>query len=262
VELTRFGLILDSKVYSQSLPVTVWERLQDASRESIEYFAVRYATPIYCYYRRKWRLDPDEAKDITMGFIAEKLVAGNLLKRFRPGQHRFRAYLLQSLRYYLIDAYRKKGKLKALHLDQVLEETPGAEPAVEGGPESVFIRDCTHDQLRAALLRVREECLRDGLREHFQMFCLRQFSEPQPGWSEVGRRFGLGWQEAKNRAWTVQERLRKAVLDEFRLTDMTAEQVKEEIRSRRDDFQGSAGEDFGIAEDGEPCSRKNETKNG
>jgi hypothetical protein len=218
----------------------------------VEYFAIRYATPIYCYYRRKWRLDPDEAKDLTMGFIAEKLVSGSLLRKFRPGQHRFRAYLLRALRNYLVDAYRKKGKLKVLQLDLVLEETPGAEPSVEGGPETVFIRDCTHDQLRAALLRVREECLRDGLGEHFQIFCLRQLSEPQPGWSEIGRRFGLSWQAAKNKAWTVQERLRKAVLEEFKLADMTAEQVKEEIRSRRDDFQGSAGRDFDLVEDDEP----------
>lgn len=250
-ELTRFGLVLNSKAYSQSLPVTVWDKLRDADRQSVEYFAVRYATPIYCYYRRKWRLAPDEAKDLTMGFIAEKLVAGGLLKKFRPGQRRFRAYLLRALRNYFIDARRKKDKLRMLQLDQVMEESPDAEPRIDDPAEKEFVRNCTHDQLRAALLRVREGCLGDGLEEHLQLFFLRHFTDSRPGWDEIGRRFGIGWQEAKNKAWTVKERLRKAVLAEFRIAGLNDSQARDEIRSLMGLFQESTGEDFSLTEGGQ-----------
>ena len=172
-ELTRFGLILNSKAYSQLLPVTVWGRLRDASRESVEYFAVRYATPIYCYYRRKWRLGPDEAKDTTMGFIAEKLVSGNLLKSFRPGQHRFRSYLLQALRNYLVDSFRRRNKLNVLQLDAAMEERSDAEPHIDDPAGKEFVRNCTHAQLCAALMRVRDDCCRDGLEERSKNFVFR-----------------------------------------------------------------------------------------
>jgi DNA-directed RNA polymerase specialized sigma24 family protein len=259
--LARLGLILDSKALYRSLPATAWDKLKDANRQSVEHFAVRYATPIFCYYRRKWRLDPEQAKDLTMEFIARKLVGGSLLRSFKLGQYRFRDYLLRALRNFLIDAYRKENKLKLLPLDLVMEDNPDAEPHIDGPVEKEFIRNCTHDQLRAALLRVREECHRDGLEDHFRIFCLREFAEPKQGWDEVGLRFGVGWQEAKNKAWTVKERLRKAVAEEFRMTGMTAAQVKEEIRSRAEVFRGSAGKDFEIPEDGGSCSPKNETQN-
>jgi DNA-directed RNA polymerase specialized sigma24 family protein len=256
VELTGFGLILNSKAYSQSLPATMWDKLDNANQQSVEYFAVRYATPIYCYYRRKWRLHAEEAKDLTMDFIFEKLVTGNLLKNFRPGKTHFRAYLLQSLRHFLVDLYRKNNKLHLLPLDPIMEASPDAEPIIEDSADTKLIKDYTHDQLRAALLRVREECYRDGLEEHFQIFALRQFAEPRPTWEEIGQSFGLDWQQAKNRAWTVKDRLRTAILEEFQITGMTAQQIREEIQSRCKDFQGSAGQDFDIQEEDLPCSQK------
>lgn len=248
-KLTRLEMILDSKVYPQSLPVTKWNKLRDANDQSFDYFARRYGNPIYCYYRRKWRIQRNEAQDLTMEFITEKLICGRLLEHYRPGQHRFRAYLLQSLRNFLVDSIRKK-KLKSIQLDQIIEQSPDAEPCTDDPAEKEFIKDCTHDQLCAALQRVRDECDRDGLEEHFQIFAYRQFTQPQRGWGDIGEEFGVDWQQAKNMAWTIKERLRKAILEEFQFSDMTDQQVKEEIGSLCEDFRGSAGQDFDFPEDG------------
>ena len=243
-KLAGLGLILNSRAYRDSLPATELGRLRDPSRGNVEYFAKRYATGIYCYYRRKWRLEPEKAKDLTMGFISEKLISGSLLKNYQPGKSRFRSYLLQALRNYRVDSYRKDRKLNIVPLDPAMETCPEAEPCVEDPAGREAMKNCTHDQLRAALIRVGDDCDRTGLREHFQIFALRHFSDPQPGWEEIGRKFAMGWQQAKNKAWTVKERLRKAILEEFQISGMTAEQVKEEIRSRCEDFHGSAGRDF------------------
>jgi RNA polymerase sigma factor (sigma-70 family) len=244
------NLIINSNTWNRSLPVTVWDRLEKANRDSLEYFARRYATPIYCYYR-KHNLPREDAKDLTMKFILEKVVQGSLLKGYRLGQYRFRDYLLRALINFLIDYVRYRDHRKALELERLLQADPGTEPAAMGTPERNFIRDCTHDQLRAVLVRVRSECERDGLGQHFEVFCLRHFDEPQLTWDEIGQRFGIPWQEAKNKAWTIKERLRRAMLDEFKIADMTESQAKKEILGLIAMFPGSSGRDFCLAEEDE-----------
>lgn len=244
------NLIINSNAWNRSLPVTVWDRLEKANHDSLEYFARRYATPIYCYYR-KHNLSREDAKDLTMKFIMEKVVQGSVLKGYRPGQYRFRDYLLRALINFLIDYVRYRDHRKALELERILQANPGAEPAAMGTPERDFIRDCTHDQLRAVLLRVRSECERDRLGQHFEVFCLRHFGDPQLTWDEIGQRFGIPWQEAKNKAWTIKEWLRRAVLEEFRIADMTESQAREEIMGLIAMFPGSSGRDFCLAEEDE-----------
>ncbi len=239
--------MLDSNVWQESLPVTVWEVLKEGDERSVEHFARRYATPIYSYFRRRG-LKREEAKDLTMDFIVEKFIRGELVKKFKPGPHRFRAYLVRSLKHFLTDHFRKKRRRRTLQLDQIARDQTRFERALHARAEKEFLCGCVHDQIRQAILRVKSECKRDGLEKHFRIFCQRHFADPTPSWAQVGRRFGLSWQEAKNKAWTVRERLKKALLAEFKIQDMTDAQARDEIRELMGLFDGATGREL-VSED-------------
>ncbi len=246
-ELPEFGLIINSDAWEKSLPVTAWDALKDADRDSVEYFARRYATPIYCYFRRH-NIQRDQAKDLTQGFLVDKIILGRLLSRYSPGEHRFRSYLLPALRNYQIDFIRKRNREPTLGLDQVMEGSPDLEPAVEKDVEREVICQCVHDQLREVMLLVQCECKQDGLGDHFLMFCLRHLTNPRPSWKKIGEEFGIDWQEAKNRAWTVRDRLKKAILKEFRMQGMTKDEVLDEIRELKGMFHNFFGTELSFEE--------------
>ena len=233
-------LVLDSDAWQHSLPVTVWAELKKADRQSVEQFARRYGTAVFCYFRRRG-LKREDAKDLTIDFILAKLIKGDLIGKFKPGQHRFRSYLLQALRNHLTDHHRREGRRRVVALEQALEEGPDAQPASEEQAELAFIRACVHDQIKAAIRRVKSESQRDGLEDHFKILCRRHFTNPRPGWEAIGRDFGISWQEAKNKAWTIQQRLKKALLGEFRMQGMTEAQIKEEVQELIGLFLGHAG---------------------
>ena len=136
--------------------------------------------------------------------------------------------------------------MHTVELDPIIERNPNAEPQDERSVSQEFIRGCVHEQIREAVTRVKAECRRDGLVEHFQMFCQRYFVNPRPTWQQIGQEYGVSWQVAKNRAWTVQERLKSALLEEFRLQDMTEIQVTDEVHEAFRLFQGYAGDSLGF----------------
>jgi RNA polymerase sigma factor (sigma-70 family) len=222
-------LNLDSDAWQRSLPPTVWDALKGAEKDSLEYFARRYGSAICCYFGRHG-LKREDAQDLTMDFIIDKVIQGNLLTNFKPGQYRFRSYLLRALRNYLIDFFRKEAQQPLLERGRIAAEQPEFEPAAEEDAKRQFICESVHDQIKQVLRLVHYECQRDGLAEHFKMFCLRHLGRPTLRWEEVGQRFGRDAQQAKNAAWTVRQRLRKAMLDEFRMRGMTDTQVLDEIR--------------------------------
>jgi RNA polymerase sigma factor (sigma-70 family) len=217
-------LNLDSNAWQRSLPPTVWDALKGAEKDSLEYFARRYG-PAICGYFRRHGLKREDAQDLTVDFIIDKVIQGNLLTNFKPGQYRFRWYLLQALRHYLTDFFRQDKRRRLLERDWTAAEQPESEPAVEEDAERQFICESAHDQIKQVLRLVHYECQRDGLGDHFKIFCSRHFRTPAPRWEEVGQAFGRDAQQAKNDAWTVRERLRKAMLDEFRMQGMTDAQV-------------------------------------
>ncbi|OHB72481.1 MAG: hypothetical protein A2V70_14425 [Planctomycetes bacterium RBG_13_63_9] len=241
--MSNLDLIIKSTVWRQSLPVTVWPALQAADRDSLDYFARRYGTAIYSYFRRH-RIGREDAKDLTMGFLLEKLIAGRLLHSFQPGPHKFRSYLTTALRHYLIDWLAKEGRRRKAEVEAAENASSEVSTPIEEESGCQVICESTHDRLREVLLLVKCECDRDGLQEHFTMFCLRVFLEPRPTWEQIGHRFGVGWQKASNKARTVQERLRQAIFEEFRLQGMSDAQVVEELYDLIGTFRNFEGREL------------------
>jgi len=243
------GLIIDSDAWQKSLPVTAWTVLRNADLASVEHFARRYATPIYCYFRRH-NIQRDEAKDLTQSFIADKVLQKDFLKQFKPGKdyepgrRMFRSYLLPALKNHLIDFIRERNRKRMLQVEHAVEGDQHLDLATGKDVEDEVICRTVHDQLKEVLLSVQADCERDGLQDHFRMFCLRHFARPKLSWKEIGLGFDVNWQEAKNRAWTVRDRLKKAVLAELGMQGMSQDEVLEEVRELRRLLKNFVGTGF------------------
>lgn len=124
----------------------VWEASKEdskAGRPALEEIIRRYWEPLYGFARRRG-LSREDAEDATQDFL-ESLVSGDLLETADPARGKFRAFLLQAWRRFLVDNFRKKraikrgGNARTLSLDFVHGERRWQElESREPDPDRLF----------------------------------------------------------------------------------------------------------------------------
>ena len=214
--------MLDSNARDVPFPTTMWTLVEQAKRgerASIDELVRRYATPMFCFLIRNGT-DREEAKDIV-GDIFLKIVAGKFLgDRFIPRKHRFRSYVLQSLRNQKRDRVRgarHSPDVVAL-IEELLEHADlHVERAKEDTPEEAFLRQEAYEILNKAIDLAREECVRGGYGKHFAIMASYRLANPSRSWREVGAEFGVDEEVARNLAKTAESKLGIALRKELRL---------------------------------------------
>ncbi|HMO65421.1 MAG TPA: RNA polymerase subunit sigma-24, partial [Verrucomicrobiota bacterium] len=95
----------------REFPATHWSVVLGAARaedpraaRAWEELCRNYWYPLYAYLRRDG-CKPEEAQDLTQGFIAS-LIEKQELRGVRPGLGKFRSFLLGTLRHYRSDVRR------------------------------------------------------------------------------------------------------------------------------------------------------------
>ena len=145
--------MLDSNARDVPFPTTMWTLVEQAKRgerASIDELVRRYATPMFCFLIRNGP-DREEAKEVV-GDIFLKIAAGKFLgDRFIPRKHRFRSYVLQSLR-----SQKKDRERGARHFPRVISlveellehDRVHLEPVEEDTPEEAFHRQEAYEILQ------------------------------------------------------------------------------------------------------------------
>jgi len=197
-------------------------------------FAERYYAAVHAFVAAVAR-DPGEADDLTQRFFETVVLSGRLLSHADPQKGRFRPYLKQAIRNFLVDEYRR----------QMRSPTPDVRPdALSGGwnavstetapgPDAELLRAWARSLVGIAVARLEAACAAHDQREHFELFARRYLGETDdpPSWREIGERFGLDEKIARSRAETVARRFR-ALLRELVASDIGAgEDVDHELRS-------------------------------
>src|SRR5256885_9151341 len=97
---------------ARSFPTTQWSQVlaaqdptQPGYRDRLDALLRVYWKPAYAYIRVAWRKSNEDAKDLTQAFFARLLQNGRIAAVQTEGG-RFRSYLKQALRNFLIDAER------------------------------------------------------------------------------------------------------------------------------------------------------------
>jgi RNA polymerase sigma factor (sigma-70 family) len=159
-----------------SFPSTHWSVVQNLARESRRTHAFgllfeTYRHPVFAYVRRRLG-NADRAEDLTQAFFTHVLERRALERADRT--HRFRAFLLTSLKNFVANELRRDrsrrrgGGLVTVPLsDGAAPRVPHDEPFHTLTPEALFNLHWALDQLQRALNALRRDFERRGKRDWF-----------------------------------------------------------------------------------------------
>jgi DNA-directed RNA polymerase specialized sigma24 family protein len=198
-----------------------------------------YWKPVYKYLRLKWRLNPDEAADLTQDFFTTTLEK-DVIGRFNPARARFRTYLRICLDGFAANAKKAEGRLKRgggvsivpLAFETAEGELRAHEPTVPADVDELFYQEWVRALFQGAV-----EDLRAATRapNHAVMFSVFErydlADEPRPTYAALASELGLTAAAVTNHLAAMRRQFRKHVLD--RLRDLTTTNEEFELEARR-----------------------------
>jgi DNA-directed RNA polymerase specialized sigma24 family protein len=224
---------------------TNWDLIRDAaadtptSRASLEEVARRSWPAIYAFIRASGR-SPDEASELTQGFICDVFLSRDLLGKADQSRGRFRTLVMGAVRNYLADMHRRRTATtrRPKHgsigrLDDLAERT--SEPAGMQAltPEAAFNSRYIASIIRAATERLQRVLLEEGDEAGWEIFRLRVLQPSLDGvaasYDEIAPRFNLGKGACAARLLVVKRRFAAILMDELRATVEDPADLQDEV---------------------------------
>jgi DNA-directed RNA polymerase specialized sigma24 family protein len=179
--------------------------------------------------------NPDDAEDLTQRFFETVILSGRLLMRADPHKGRFRSYLKQAIRNFLVDEHRRDGRSvnPEVRPDALQEGWDSIATESSPGPDAALLRAWARSLVAMAVTRLETLCEKRGQRQHFALFVHRYVQDPDhpPPWREVGKAFDLDEKTARSRAETAARHFR-ALLRNLIASDVGSEEdIDSEIQS-------------------------------
>jgi len=168
-----------------------------------------------------------DAEDLTQRFFETVILSGRLLMRADPHRGRFRSYLKQAIRNFLIDEWRRDARTVDASVRPDVLEGGWDAVATESspGPDAELLRAWARSLVAIAVTRLETLCERKGQRQHFDLFVRRYVQDPDhpPPWREIGNAFELDEKMARSRAETAARHFR-ALLRNLIASDLGSEE--------------------------------------
>ena len=212
----------------------------DTRRQALGTLVAGYWRPVYAHLRRKWRLQPADAEDLTQDFFAQA-VTGDFLRGYDRTQARFRTYMRACLDRFIANAQRDGRRLKrgggatVLPLDfAVIERELAASDgsSSDDGADAWFDREWIRGLFTAAVSDLRTACqgtpreVRFAVFERYDLAPAREAD--RPGYRAVADELGLPVTQVTNHlAWARRE-LRRLVLERLRSLTASDAEFREE----------------------------------
>ena len=140
------------------------------------------------------------------------MLSGRLLGRADPHKGRFRPYLKQAIRNFLVDEHRRDAR--SVNTDVRPDALEGGWDTIatesSPGPDAELLRAWARSLVAMAVARLETLCEEKGQRQHFELFVHRYMQDPDhpPPWREVGKAFELDEKTARSRAETAARHFR------------------------------------------------------
>ena len=225
---------------SQPFPLTSWDLLAAASGHgaqsatALNEFAERYYAAVRAFIAAITR-NPDDAEDLTQRFFETVILSGRLLMRADPHKGRFRSYLKQAIRNFLVDEHRRGGRSvnPEVRPDDLQEGWDSIAIEPSAGPDAALLRAWARSLVAMAVTRLEALCEAKGQHQHFELFVHRYVQDPDhpPPWREVGKKFELDEKTARSRAETAARHFR-ALLRNLIASDVGSEEdIDSELQS-------------------------------
>lgn len=159
-------------------PTTQWAdvaqlRSNDSEivREALSEFLNSYIPALEYYLVRGLRLREHDAEDIVQGFVADKVIAGEILKRARQQRGKLRSFLMRALTNYALDSLRSASREKRRRKLKVLNDALTAASVTD--PHKSFDVAWAHQVIRIATDRMKRECKTKGIEHVWLVFGAR-----------------------------------------------------------------------------------------
>ncbi len=217
--------------------LTAGQRHTPQSDAALEQLCRTYWFPLYAYVRRRGHSKAD-AEDSVQAFFA-RFLEKNYLAGLGAERGRFRAFLLASLKNFLINEWKKSQRLKrgggepTLSLDWETADTKFQVAATnEPSPDKAFDREWALALLAKVIERLQAECVADGkakLFEQLKMFLTAGKAESAQ--AEVAKSLGLEEGAVRVAIHRLRKRYRELLRDEIAHTLSDAAMVDEEMRA-------------------------------
>jgi RNA polymerase sigma-70 factor (ECF subfamily) len=204
---------------------------------ALEELCRTYWFPLYAYVRRRGHTKED-AEDSVQAFFA-RFLAKNYLAGLSAERGRFRAFLLASLKHFLINEWKKTQRLKRgggeapLSLDWETADTQFQVAATnEPSPDKAFDREWALALLAKVIECLQKECEADGkakLFEQLKMFLTA--GKDGTAQAEVAKALGMEEGAVRVAIHRLRKRYRELLRAEIAQTLADAADVDEEMRA-------------------------------
>lgn len=225
------------------LSVVARTRSADAETRRLAFATLieAYWKPVYKYLRLKWRLDPEQAADLTQDFFAGTLEK-DVLGRYDADRARFRTYLRLCLDGFVSNARKAESRLKRgggvalvpLDFSTAEGELLKHEPSAPADVDELFYQEWVRAlfQLAVADLRASADAAgRASMFAVFERYDLVDPAEERPTYAAIARELNLTPAMVTNHLAAMRRQFRRHVLD--RLRDLTTSDDEFEAEARR-----------------------------
>jgi RNA polymerase sigma-70 factor (ECF subfamily) len=211
---------------------------------ALEELCRTYWFPLYAYVRRRGH-NKQDAEDSVQAFFA-RFLAKNYLASLGAERGRFRAFLLASLKHFLINEWKKSRRLKRgggeknLSLDWQTADTKFQVASTnEPSPDKAFDREWALALLAKVIERLQKECEADGKAKLFeQLKTFLMAGKAEAAQSETAKILGMEEGAVRVAIHRLRKRYRQLLRDEISQTLTDPAQVDEEMRALFGAFSG------------------------
>jgi DNA-directed RNA polymerase specialized sigma24 family protein len=182
-----------------------------------------YWKPVYKHLRVTWRLDAEDAQDLTQAFFADAFQKG-WLERFEPAKARFRTFVRVCADRFVMNRQQAERRLKrGGAIERMSLDFDGAERELHGAlataPEAdvFFYQEFIRALFARAVSAVRAEYGATGRQIHMTLF-ERYDLDPADGvsYADLAREFDLTVTQVTNHLSQIRRSFRRHALDALR----------------------------------------------
>ena len=204
---------------------------------ALEELCRTYWFPLYAYVRRRG-YNKEDAEDLVQAFFA-RFLEKNYLAGLSAERGRFRAFLLASLKHFLINEWKKTqrqkrgGGDKPLSLDWQTADTQfQVASTTEPSPDKTFDREWALALLAKVIQRLQNECTAEGRAKQFEQ--LKIFLTAGKGalsHADAAKTLGMDETAVRVAVHRLRKRYRVLLRAEISQTLADGSQVDEEMRA-------------------------------
>jgi RNA polymerase sigma factor (sigma-70 family) len=210
-------------------------------KQALEGLITAYWKPIYKYFRCKWSLPNEDAKDLTQAFFARAAEKG-FFDRFDPARSRFRTFVRSCADHFAANENRSAGsqkrgggvKLLSLDFDSAEGELVRQSSSAGMDLDDFFRQEWLRELFAQTVDDLRRLYLASERDVHFALFERYDLEAPNArqrvSYAQLAEEFALPLTQVTNYLAFARRHFRQLLLDRLRASTGSEDEFQKEVR--------------------------------